>query len=176
MNKEQEIKQMIRVNLAGEYGAIRIYQGQIDAMKKLKQDPQHIRELRHMCAQEEKHLEFFQKELVERGVRPTVLHPLWHVFGYALGYITARMGRESAMACTVAVEEVIDAHYCEQLSAINKDKEAELHKAIELFREEELEHRDLALENNAQEAPLYHVLYHSIQAASKAAIWLSKRL
>lgn len=176
MQKDSEIQQMVRVNLAGEYGAIRIYQGQIAAMKKRGgADPEYMQELKHMCAQEKEHLKFFQKKLVEIGGRPTVFHPVWHVFGYALGYISAKMGETSAMACTVAVEEVIDEHYSQQLAIMDKVAEPELHRAIDTFRKEELEHKDIALEHKAEEAPFYHLLHFSVQAASKAAIWLSKR-
>ncbi len=169
---DQKVARMIRVNHAGEYGAGRIYQGQIAALKNSSCRPM----LEHMQAQERKHLETFDKMLTERHIRPTILHPLWHIAGFALGYVTGKMGEKAAMACTVAIEEVIDEHYHDQENEL-KDLPQEhiLHETVAKFRQEELEHRDLAITHKAQEVPFYNLLTAGIKTASRAAIWLSKR-
>jgi ubiquinone biosynthesis monooxygenase Coq7 len=173
----EEVKKMLRVNLAGEYGAMRIYQGQIAAARKrVGTDDSYLATLQHMQQQELEHLNFFQYAVVKNRARPTILQPLWHVCGYALGYLTASMGEKTAMACTVAVEEVIDKHYTEQLVQIDAAQQPELYQVITKFKAEELQHRDTALQYSARSAPLYHTLHAVIQAASKAAIWLSTRV
>jgi len=130
--------------------------------------------LRHMAEQEEEHLRYFEGEIGDRGVRPTVLLPIWHAAGFALGAATALMGPRAAMACTVAVEEAIDEHYRAQLDTLGDD-EADLRRSIAKFREEELEHRDIGLEREAELAPGYGALSHVIKRGSKLAIWLSER-
>lgn len=162
---------MLRVDLAGEYGAKRIYEGQIAVLGKGPKGDI----LRHMAEQEARHLETFQNLVAERRVRPTALHPIWHAAGYALGAGTALMGEKAAMACTVAVEEVIDEHYREQQEALGED-EAALKATIEEFRQEELEHRDIGLEHGAEQATAYPVLSAAIKRASRLAIWLSERV
>jgi ubiquinone biosynthesis monooxygenase Coq7 len=127
-----------------------------------------------MAAQEQRHLDAFDKMIVDRHVRPTALHPLWHVAGYALGAATALLGREAAMACTVAVEEVIDEHYAKQAAQLG-DEERDLKALIEDFRAEEIEHRDLGLAEGAERAPAYDVLKGTIKAGSRVAIWLAER-
>jgi ubiquinone biosynthesis monooxygenase Coq7 len=166
-----DIEQMIRVNHAGEYGAIRIYKGQIAALK----NSAHQDILRHMYDQEKAHLKMFEELIIERKVRPTALSPLWHVAGYLLGYATGLMGEKAAMACTVAVEEVIDEHYKEQENCLKSD-EKKLKKVIQKCRADEQDHRDIGLSHGAEETPGYRTLTHSIKTASKLAIWLSKRL
>lgn len=164
------VASMIRVDQAGEYGAKRIYEGQIAVLG----DGPKGDVLRHMADQERRHLERFDRLIVERRVRPTVFSPLWHVAGFALGAGTALIGEKAAMACTVAVEEVIDAHYQGQHQTLGED-EAELRDTIEEFRQEELEHRDIALDHGAEEAPAYPLLAAGVKRASKLAIWLSER-
>lgn len=168
---EDQIHQIIRVNQAGEYGASRIYAGQLAVLGDTDDGPT----LREMADQEKKHLDTFNQMIVDRQVRPTVMTPVWHVGGFALGAVTALMGREAAMACTVAVEEVIDEHYAEQAEALG-DREPALKETIEEFRAEELEHRDTALANNAEAAPGYPLLTRAIKDISRTAIWLSKRV
>lgn len=170
-NFDERVKQMIRVNHAGEYGAKRIYAGQIAVLG----DTDIGDELRHMAEQEEEHLEYFSQEITKRRVRPTILSPLWHVGAFALGAGTALLGKRAAMACTVAVEEVIDEHYAHQLEELGK-AEPELVKAIEKFREEELEHRDIGIEHEAELTPGYALLSGGIKKLSKMAIWLSTRV
>ena len=167
----RDLESMIRVDHAGEFGAKRIYQGQIAVLGKGPKGDI----LRHMAEQEERHLAKFEELVAERRVRPTALRPIWHVAGFALGAGTALLGEKAAMACTVAVEEVIDEHYREQQAALD-DSEAELRDTIEEFRLEELEHRDIGLDHGAEQAPAYPVLSAAIKRASKLAIWLSERV
>lgn len=166
------VKRMIRVDQAGEYGARRIYEGQMAVLG--PGHPQH-ETLRHMHEQELEHLAAFDRMVVERQVRPTALQPLWHVAGFALGAATALMGPKAAMACTVAVEEVIEEHYSRQAEALEEDEEA-LKDTIETFRAEELEHRDIGLAEGAEETPGYPLLSAGIKAGSRLAIWLSERV
>jgi len=167
----QAIERMIRVDQAGEYGARRIYEGQLAV---LPQGPDRAA-VEHMAAQERQHLAAFDRMVGDRHVRPTALQPLWHAAGFALGAATALLGSRAAMACTVAVEEVIDAHYARQAAAL-PESEGELKTTIEKFRGEELEHRDLALAHGAGEAPAYELLTSAIKAGSRLAIWLAERL
>lgn len=171
--RKDMLERMIRVDHAGEYGAVRIYEGQLAVLGKSKSAP----EIRHMADQERQHLDKFNHLIRERRVRPTVLMPLWHVAGFALGAGTALMGEKAAHACTVAVEETIDKHYAEQVAHLDAEGgEPALRDTFEKFRLEELEHRDTALENGAAEAPGYEVLKSAIRTGSKIAIWLSKRI
>ena len=165
------LDRMIRVDQAGEYGAVRIYTGQTSVLGKGEKGPM----LRHMTEQEQVHLDTFNRLARERGVRPTLLQPFWHVAGWARGAGTAVMGSRAAMACTVAVEEVIDQHYAEQAEKLGPD-EAPLKATIEQFRAEELEHRDIGLANEAELATGYPVLSALIKAGSRTAIWLSERI
>lgn len=170
-NPHEELASWLRVNHAGEFGAQQIYAGQIAVLGKTDVGDT----LRHMAAQEDVHLKYFSDELVRRRVRPTALHPLWRVAGFALGAGTAWLGEKAAMACTVAVEEVIDAHYEEQLQKLPA-AEKDLRRAIKKFQAEELEHRDIGLAHHAEKAPGYGALYRVIRAGCKAAIFLSKRI
>jgi len=169
-DRDALVERMIRVDQAGEFGAARIYAGQLAVLGQSDDAPT----LRHMAAQEQRHLDAFDKLIVDRQVRPTILSPLWHVAGFALGAGTALIGREAAMACTVAVEEVIDEHYARQREQLGDD-EADLRETIEEFRREEVEHRDTALDNDARNAPGYEMLTGAIKAGSRLAIWLSER-
>jgi len=165
------VRRIIRVDHAGEYGAVRIYEGQLAVLG----DTPTGAAVREMAAQERAHLETFERLIVARRVRPTVLSPLWHVAGFALGAGTALMGERAAMACTVAVEEVIDGHYRRQAERLGTD-EAELRAVIEEFRGDEVAHREQALGRGAREAPGYRLLSAGIKAGSRLAIWLSERL
>jgi len=165
------VKKIIRVDHAGEYGAARIYAGQLAVLGRGK----HGDTLRHMKAQEQVHLDFFAGEIASRRVRPTVLLPLWNLAGFALGAVTAAMGPRAAMACTVAVEESIDEHYSAQEAALDED-EAGLRGTIARFRAEELEHRDIGLANEAELAVGYKVLSRVIKAGCKVAIAVSERI
>ncbi|WP_372071942.1 demethoxyubiquinone hydroxylase family protein [Tistrella mobilis] len=165
------VERMIRVDQAGEYGAARIYAGQLAVMGK----GPHGATIRHMADQERVHLETFNRMMVDRRVRPTLLSPVWHAAGFALGAVTAAMGPRAAMACTVAVEEEIDRHYRAQSAALGPD-EAPLRDTIERFRAEELEHRDTGLAHGAEQATGYKAMKALIGAGSRLAIWLSTRL
>jgi ubiquinone biosynthesis monooxygenase Coq7 len=172
----QIVERIIRVDQAGEYGAIRIYAGQQAVLRRrLRAGHKTRKAVELMARQEERHLKEFDRLLVERRVRPTLLQPLWHVAGFALGAATALLGEKAAMACTVAVEQVIDEHYAKQ-AAILGDDEKPLRETIEEFRGEEIEHRDEALAQGAEQAPAYPVLSAGIKAASRLAIWLSSRI
>lgn len=163
---------MIRVDQAGEYGAARIYAGQLAVLG--NRHPA-ARPIRHMEAQEQRHLDRFNAMVAERGVRPTLLQPFWHVAGFALGAVTAAIGPEAAMACTAAIETEIDHHYGEQLEALGED-DPELSKAIAEFRAEELEHKATALAEGAERAPAYPLLSAAIRFGCKVAIGMSKRI
>jgi ubiquinone biosynthesis monooxygenase Coq7 len=166
------IASMIRVNQAGEYGAKRIYAGQLAIMG--DRHPA-ARSIAHMAEQEQKHLDAFDRIIAERGIRPTVIQPFWHVAGFALGAATAAIGPEAAMACTAAIETEIDRHYAEQLEELG-DAEPELSAKIAAFRAEELEHRDTALAEGAEKAPGYPLLSAAIRLGCRAAIAVAKRI
>ena len=172
-SQQETIESMIRVDHAGEYGAVRIYQGQLDALTGSASEET----IRHMQEQEEVHLATFDRFIRDRKIRPTALSPLWHVAGYAMGYLTGRLSEKAAMACTVAVEEAIDEHYAEQEHTLKRmGTEPELYETVKKFRQEELEHRDIGLAHGAEQAPGYELLSGAIKRASKLAIFLSKRI
>ena len=160
----------LRVNHAGEYGAQRIYAGQLAVLNNHAVAEQ----LKHMAAQEQVHLDTFNKILPAHGVRPTVLMPLWHIGGWLLGAGTALLGAKAAMACTVAVESVITEHYNDQLKG--GTLEDSLTSTIEKFRDEEIEHHDIGITHDAEGTPLYKPLTITIKGICKAAIWLSARV
>jgi ubiquinone biosynthesis monooxygenase Coq7 len=165
------VARIIRVDHAGEYGAARIYEGQLAVLGRSPAAPA----IRRMAEQEQRHLAAFDRLVAERRVRPTALAPLWHVAGYALGAATALMGERAAMACTAAVEEVIDAHYRSQIEQLGTAEPA-LAASLEEFRANEIEHRETALAYGAEEAPAYPLLVTAIKAGSRLAIWLSTRI
>jgi len=165
------IEKMIRVDHAGEYGAVRIYEGQLAVLQGTASESS----IREMAEEEKRHCEGFQRLIIERRIRPTIFSPLWHIAGFALGAGTALIGPKAAMACTEAVEEVIDEHYSEQALKLG-DEERELRDMIEEFRQDELAHRDLAREKGSAEAPGYELLTSAVKAGSRVAIWLSTRL
>lgn len=170
----QELHRMIRVDQAGEFGATRIYEGQLAVMG--DRGP-HSAEIRHMAEQEVGHRARFDEMLAKRGVRPTALHPFWSAAGYALGAGTALLGPEAAMACTAAVEEEIDKHYTEQLERLAETgADPELATMIEEFREDERQHRDAALANGAENAPAYPLLSGAIRLGCRIAIKVSERI
>jgi len=171
LSEKEKIARIIRVDHAGEYGAKRIYAGQIAV---LGNNP--VGEvIRHMAEQEEKHLAAFNELIAERKIRPTVLLPLWHVAGFALGAATALMGEKAAMACTVAVEEVIDWHYHGQEESLGEN-EKDLREKISEFRAEENEHKQTGIAHGAENAPGYELLKAGIKSATRLAIWLSERV
>jgi 3-demethoxyubiquinol 3-hydroxylase len=163
---------MIRVDQAGEYGAARIYAGQLAVLG--NRHPA-AREIEHMATQEARHLDRFSAMMAERGVRPTLLQPFWHVAGFALGAGTALLGPQAAMACTVAIETEIDRHYGEQLAELQSE-DPELSDSIRDFRAEEVEHKQTALDAGAQQTPGFTLLTAAIGFGCRAAIALSKRI
>ncbi len=167
----EAVARIIRVDHAGEYGARRIYDGQLRVLRRSPAAPV----IRHMARQEQKHLDTFDRLLTERRVRPTLLSPLWHVAGFALGAASALLGERAAMACTAAVEEVIDEHYQAQLDRLG-GSEPELAATIAQFRDDEIEHRDTAIAQGAEEAPGFEPMTALVKAGTRAAIWLSTRL
>lgn len=175
LSRAQELARMLRVDHAGEYGATRIYEGQLAVLGHRPVG----RTIRQMAAQEEEHKEAFDRLLVERRVRPTVLSPFWNVAGFALGAATAMMGERAAMACTVAVEEVIGEHYQNQvqrLEALDEDEgDRALAATLAKFRDDELEHRDTGLAHDAEGAPAYPLLSALIKRGTRTAIWLAER-
>ena len=172
----QQVERVIRVDQAGEFGAVRIYEGQLAALRWTGRThgDAHAK-IAAMARAEREHRTAFDRLMVERRVRPTVLSPLWSVAGFGLGVATALMGDKAAMACTVAIEETIDEHYAGQAAALGDD-EAKLRSTIETFRDEEIEHKNEALASGAQQAPAYGALTAAIKAGSKLAIWLSTRV
>jgi len=163
---------MLRVDQAGEYGATRIYAGQLAVMGQRSGE---ARKIARMAEQEARHRAAFDRMMTERGVRPTALQPVWHVAGFALGAATALLGPSAAMACTVAIENEIDRHYGEQLDELGGD-DPELSGAVEDFRADELEHRDAALRAGAERAPAYPLLSGAIRLGCRIAIRLSRHI
>ena len=171
LTKDELIDRIIRVDHAGEFGAKRIYEGQL-AVLRGKPEAQAIE---HMYQQELEHLRAFEKLMVERRVRPSALHPLWNAAGFALGAVTAAIGPEAAMACTAAIETEIDRHYTAQLDEIG-DSDPELSQVIEEFRADEREHKAAALAAGAERAPAYPLLSGAIRLGCRLAIRLSERI
>lgn len=169
---KRRVDAMIRVDQAGEYGATRIYAGQLAVMG---DHAPGARAIAAMANQETRHRDFFDRMIVERGVRPTLFQPFWHVAGFALGAVTAAMGPRAAMACTAAVETEIDRHYSEQLEMLG-DSDPELAEAVADFQADEREHRETALASGAEDAPAYPLLSAVIRLGCRVAIATAKRI
>lgn len=167
----ERLAEILRVDHAGEYGAVRIYDGQLAVLG----DGPVGDAIRRMRDQERHHLQAFERLMPAHHVRPTLLTPLWHVAGFALGAATAALGEKAAMACTVAIEEVIDEHYAGQVAELAATQPG-LAAQLERFRLEEVEHRDHGLAAGATDAPAHEVLTTAIKAGSRLAIWLSTRI
>ncbi len=172
---DDQIAEMIRVDHAGEYGAVRIYEGQLAVLGARKDAGESVAAIRRMAAQEQRHLKAFDALVNTRKVRPTALEPVWRVAGFALGAATALMGEKAAMACTAAVEEVIDAHYAGQIEKLG-ERDPDLKKTVEDFRADEIAHRDEALAHGAEAARGYRLLSETIKAGCRLAIALSEKL
>jgi 3-demethoxyubiquinol 3-hydroxylase len=185
INFQKKLQEIIRVDHAGEFGAKVIYDGQIAALR-LKKDHETLKIVQHMKDQEIVHFDYFDAEIKKQKIRPTLMQPVWRVGGFALGFLTAITDKKAAMVCTTAVEETIDEHYQEQIREIEKEEifleEKEknevliLKSKIQKFREEELEHRDIAYENEAEEFAGFTPLSAFIKGAVKFAIATSKRV
>jgi ubiquinone biosynthesis monooxygenase Coq7 len=171
LSSQQLIERIIRVDHAGEYGAARIYDGQLEVLKDTPSGPI----IKKMALQEQQHLDYFDKLVVDRRVRPTALSPLWHVAGYALGVFSAKLGENAAMTCTVAVESVIDEHYLKQINALG-EHETDLRDKLTEFRRDEINHRDTASARVQKDSVKLKTLGNVVRSATRTAIWLSERL
>ncbi len=172
-NKAQKIKEIIMVDHAGEFGAQRIYEGQIRYSK----NPADKQIISHMLAQELEHLEYFQNQIKEGKSKPTALMPLWSVFGYSLGAISAIAGPKTAMMITESVEEVIVEHYAEQITYLKEvDPKHPLLKKIQKFKDDEAEHIHIAIDNDSKNAKFHKLLSNVTKLFCKSAIFLSKKM
>ena len=169
------LEEIIRVDHAGERGAIKIYEGQLLALKTIKQDNNLKDKIEKMKEHESEHLEYFEKEIQKRKIKPTYLLPLWDLMGVTLGFGTALLGKKAAMLCTVAIEEVIEDHYQNQLKKLGND-EMDLKAKIEKFKEDEVAHKNIAYEAGASNKGLYSVMDKVIRTGSKIAITISEKI
>ena len=169
------LEEIIRVDHAGERGAIKIYEGQLLALKTFKQDEDLKKQIEEMKEHEKEHYEFFDKEIQKRNIKPTKLLPLWDLLGVTLGFGTAMMGKKATMLCTASVEEVIDGHYKNQIHTLEED-EKELKNKINKFRDDELNHKNIAYESGATKDGLYGVLDKIIKTSSHIAIKISEKI
>ncbi|MGE0741364.1 MAG: demethoxyubiquinone hydroxylase family protein [Hyphomonadaceae bacterium] len=173
--REREIEEMIRVDHAGEYGAVQIYRGQKAVFDRIDGKAHAARLIGEMEAGELEHLRTFDRLIAERGVRPTAMAPVWRVAGFGLGAVTALLGERAAHACTEAVEEVIEEHYARQSERL-EGVDTELKFVVDRFREDEIAHKDTAIEQGARSAPAYPVLSAVIKFGCRAAIRISEKL
>ena len=170
-----KIEEFIRVDHAGERGAIKIYEGQLLALNTLVKDENLKKVIEEMKTHEKEHCEFFEKEIKKRNIRPTKFLPLWDLLGVGLGFGSTLLGKKAAMLCTASVEEVIDKHYLSQINQLSSD-EKNLKKKIIKFREDELHHKDIAYEKGATKKGLYSILDKLIKTGSKVAISISEKI
>ena len=169
------LEEIIRVDHAGERGAIKIYEGQLLALKTIKQDDNLKDQIEAMKEQEKEHLEYFEKEIQKRKIKPTSLLPVWDLIGVTLGFSTALLGKKAAMLCTASVEEVIEDHYQNQLKKIGND-EKDLKAKIEKFKEDEIEHKNMAYKTGATNKGLYSIMDKLIRTGSRIAITISEKI
>ena len=172
---KKTLEEIIRVDHAGERGAIKIYEGQLLALKTIKQDNDLKDKIEEMKEQEKKHLEYFEKEIQKRKIKPTSLLPLWDLMGVTLGFGTALLGKKAAMLCTASVEEVIEDHYQNQLQKLGND-EKDLKAKIEKFKEDEIEHKNMAYETGVTNKGFYSIMDKVIRTGSKIAITISEKI
>ena len=172
---KKTLEEIIRVDHAGERGAIKIYEGQLLALKTIKQDNDLKDKIEEMKEQERKHLEYFEKEIQKRKIKPTYLLPLWDLMGVSLGFGTALLGENSAMLCTASIEEVIEEHYKDQLKKLGND-EKDLKTKIEKFKEEEIHHKNTAYESGATNKGIYSIMDKLIKTGSRIAITISEKI
>ena len=170
-----KLKEFIRVDHAGERGAIKIYEGQLLALNTLIKDEDLKKTVEEMKVHEKEHHDYFEKEIKKRNIKPTKLLPLWDLLGIGLGFGSTILGKKAAMLCTASVEEVIDKHYLSQLNQLGSD-EKELRKKIEKFREDEIHHKDIAYEKGATKKGFYSLLDKVIKTSSKIAIKISEKI
>ena len=174
-NNSKKIEEFIRVDHAGERGAIKIYEGQLLALKTIRKDVNLQKTIEEMKIHEKEHCDFFEKEIKKRNIKPTKLLPLWDLLGVGLGFGSTILGKKAAMLCTASVEEVIDDHYKNQIDQLGSD-EKELKDKIIKFSEDELHHKDIAYEKGATKNGLYSLLDKIIKTGSKVAINISEKI
>ena len=172
---KKNLEEIIRVDHAGERGAIKIYEGQLLALKTIKQDDDLRNQIEEMKKQEKEHLEYFEKEIQKRKIKPTYLLPLWDLMGVTLGFGTALLGKKAALLCTASVEEVIEDHYQNQLKKLGND-EMELKAKIEKFKDDEAGHKNIAYESGATNKGLYSIMDKVIRTGSRIAITISEKI
>ena len=172
---KKTLEEIIRVDHAGERGAIKIYEGQLLALKTIKQDENLKNIVEEMREHEKEHLEYFEKEIQKRKIKPTYMLPLWDIMGVALGFGTVLLGKKAAMLCTASVEEVIEDHYQNQIKKLGND-EKELKAQIEKFRSDEIHHKNIAYESGATNKGLYSIMDKVIRTSSKIAITISEKI
>ena len=172
---KNKIEGFLRVDHAGERGAIKIYEGQLLALNTFVKDNKLKKMIEEMKNHEKEHLDFFNKEIKKRNIKPTKLLPLWDLLGVGLGFSSAMMGKKATMLCTASVEEIIDGHYQNQLDQINSD-EKNLKKKIKKFRDDEIHHKNIAYDNGASKEGLYSILDKIIKTGSKVAISISEKI
>ncbi len=172
---KKKLEEFIRVDHAGERGAIKIYEGQLLALNTIYKDENLKKTILEMREHEKEHCEFFEGEIKKREIKPTKLLPLWDLLGVGLGFGTTLLGKKAAMLCTASVEEVIDKHYQDQINQL-QDDEKELKKKIIKFREDEIHHKDIAYEEGASKKGIYSVLDKVIKTGSKIAIRISEKI
>jgi ubiquinone biosynthesis monooxygenase Coq7 len=175
MISKNKIEEFIRVDHAGERGAVKIYEGQLLALNTLVKDEKLKKIIEEMKVHEKEHCEFFEKEIKKRNIKPTKLLPLWDLLGVTLGFGSTLLGKKAAMLCTASVEEVIDKHYQNQIDQLDKS-EKELKNKIIKFREDELHHKDIAYVKGATKKGCYSILDKVIKTGSKIAINISEKI
>ena len=169
------LEEILRVDHAGERGAIKIYEGQLLALKTLKQDENLREKIEEMKKQEKEHLEYFEREIQKRKIKPTYLLPLWDIMGVSLGFGTVLLGKKAAMLCTASVEEVIEDHYQSQIEKLGDD-EKDLKEKIKKFKNDETDHKNLAYDVGASKKGLYSIMDKIIRTSSKIAITISEKI
>ncbi len=174
-NSKKKVEEFIRVDHAGERGAVKIYEGQLLALNTLIKDENLRKTIEEMKIHEKEHCEFFENEIKKRKIKPTKLLPLWDLLGIGLGFGSTILGKKAAMLCTASVEEVIDEHYQNQINQLGDD-EKNLKKKIIKFRDDELHHKDIAYEKGATKKGLYSIMDKIIKTGSKLAINISEKI
>ena len=174
-SSKNRVEEFIRVDHAGERGAIKIYEGQLLALNTLIKDESLKKVIEEMKVHEKEHCEFFETEIKKRKIKPTKFLPLWDLLGVGLGFSSTLLGKKAAMLCTASVEEVIDEHYQNQINQLGSD-EKNLKKKIIKFREDELHHKDIAYKKGATKKGLYSIMDKIIKTGSKIAINLSEKI
>jgi len=172
---KKTLEEIIRVDHAGERGAIKIYEGQLLALKTIKQDNNLRDQIEEMKEHEKEHLEYFEKEIQKRKIKPTYLLPLWDLMAITLGFSTALLGKKTAMLCTASVEEVIEDHYQNQLKKLGDD-EKDLKAKINKFKEDEVNHKNIAYEEGATNKGIYSIIDRAIKTGSRIAITISEKI